>query len=62
MAVFLVLNLQIPKESRLLQPSPIMMLKAVKNSVEIQGMRRAHIRDGTAICEFMAYFEDKVQF
>jgi len=51
---------QIPKESRLLQPSPIMMLKAVKNSVEIEGMRRAHIRDAAAICEFMAYFEEKV--
>ena len=53
---------QIPKESRFLQPSPIMMLKAVKNSIEIQGMRRAHVRDGTAMCEFMAYFEDKVIF
>jgi Xaa-Pro aminopeptidase len=39
-----------------------MMLKAVKNSIEIQGMRRAHVRDGTAMCEFMAYFEDKVIF
>jgi Xaa-Pro aminopeptidase len=53
---------QIPKESRFLQPSPIMMLKAVKNIIEIQGMRRAHVRDGTAMCEFMAYFEDKVIF
>ncbi|XP_059488779.1 xaa-Pro aminopeptidase 1-like isoform X2 [Neocloeon triangulifer] len=51
---------QVPEEKRMMQPSPIMMLKAVKNSVEIEGMKRAHIRDAVALCEFMAYFEDKM--
>ncbi|XP_065349359.1 xaa-Pro aminopeptidase 1-like isoform X2 [Cloeon dipterum] len=50
----------VPEEKRLLLPSPIMMLKAVKNSVEIEGMRRAHVRDAAAVCEFMAYLEDKL--
>ena len=35
-------------------PSPIAAAKAVKNAIEIQGMRDAHIRDAVAICELLA--------
>ncbi len=35
---------------------PCIMMKAVKNSVEQQGTRDAHIRDGAAISEFLAWF------
>lgn len=34
---------------------PCVMPKAYKNSVEIQGMRNAHIRDGAALCRFLAW-------
>ena len=34
---------------------PCVMPKACKNSVEIQGMRNAHIRDGAALCRFLAW-------
>lgn len=47
-------------EKTLARPSPIMLLKAVKNKVEIEGMRRSHIRDAAALCLFMSYIEDKV--
>ena len=31
--------------------------KAEKNAVELQGMINAHIRDGVAMCKFLAWFE-----
>jgi Xaa-Pro aminopeptidase len=36
-------------------------MKAEKNPVEREGMRRAHVRDAAALCDFMAYFEYKVR-
>lgn len=35
---------------------PCILMKAVKNSVEQQGTRDAHVRDGAAIAEFLAWF------
>lgn len=34
---------------------PCVLPKACKNSIEIQGMRNAHIRDGAALCRFLAW-------
>ena len=36
-------------------PDPVMQLKAAKNSVEIAGLRRAHIRDGAALTRFLCW-------
>jgi Xaa-Pro aminopeptidase len=36
---------------------PIAAMKAVKNKVEIEGARAAHIRDGAALSRFLAWFE-----
>jgi Xaa-Pro aminopeptidase len=36
---------------------PIAMMKAVKNPVEIEGARQAHLRDGAAVTRFLAWFE-----
>ena len=38
-------------------PDPIALMKAVKNSVEIEGARAAHRRDGAAMVRFLAWFE-----
>jgi Xaa-Pro aminopeptidase len=38
-------------------PDPVAMMKAVKNPVEIEGARAAHRRDGTAVANFLAWFE-----
>jgi Xaa-Pro aminopeptidase len=37
-------------------PDPCQLPKACKNSVEIEGMRKAHIRDGAALTRFLAWF------
>ena len=36
---------------------PCQLPKACKNSIEIEGMRKAHIRDGAALARFLAWFE-----
>lgn len=42
------------------KPSPIAMFKAVKNKVEINGFRKAHIRDGKAMVKFLHWLERSV--
>lgn len=41
----------------ILAPSPIESMKAVKNTVEQQGMREAHRLDGLAVCRFLFWLE-----
>ena len=36
---------------------PIVLMKAVKNAVEIEGARAAHRRDGAAMARFLAWFD-----
>lgn len=50
----------IPKLQRLSQPSPIALMKAVKNEAEIAGMKRAHIKDAVTLCEFFSWLEQNV--
>ncbi|OQR77576.1 xaa-Pro aminopeptidase 1-like, partial [Tropilaelaps mercedesae] len=50
----------IPEERRILEESPIQLMKAVKNPTEIEGMKKAHIRDAAAMCEFMCWLEKEV--
>jgi Xaa-Pro aminopeptidase len=38
------------------QSDPCQLPKACKNPVEIEGMRKAHIRDGAALSRFLAWF------
>ncbi|CAI6333293.1 unnamed protein product [Periconia digitata] len=40
--------------------SPIGDAKAVKNEVELEGMRQCHIRDGAALTEYFAWLEDQL--
>lgn len=40
--------------------SPIGDAKAIKNDVEMEGMRACHIRDGAALIEFFAWLEDQL--
>ncbi|XP_063987718.1 xaa-Pro aminopeptidase ApepP-like isoform X1 [Diachasmimorpha longicaudata] len=47
----------IPLTKRLFKPSPIIALRAVKNDIEKNGMRRAHIRDAVVMCDFLADME-----
>lgn len=38
-----------------------LMAKACKNKVELEGMRKCHVRDGAALTEFMTWVTDRVQ-
>lgn len=49
-------------EKRITKPSPIIELRAVKNDVEIKGMRNAHLRDAVAMCDFFAYMEKQLEY
>lgn len=40
-------------------PSPIESIKAIKNDVELAGMRRAHLHDGLALTRFVHYLKTK---
>ncbi|EME43300.1 hypothetical protein DOTSEDRAFT_72641 [Dothistroma septosporum NZE10] len=40
--------------------SPIGDAKAVKNSTELEGMRKCHIRDGAALIEYFAWLENEL--
>lgn len=40
--------------------TPIQLMKAIKNPVEIQGMRNAHIKDAAALCCYFAWLEKNV--
>jgi len=39
---------------------PVILPKACKNAVEIQGMREAHIRDGVAVVRFLHWLDEEV--
>ncbi|KAF9643184.1 Creatinase/aminopeptidase [Thelephora ganbajun] len=40
-------------------PSYVSSMKAIKNDAEIDGMRRAYLRDGASFVKFFAWLEDK---
>ena len=43
-----------------METSPVTLMKARKNDVEIQGMRQSHIRDGAAMCRFLSWLDSTV--
>ncbi|KZV50612.1 Xaa-Pro aminopeptidase 2 [Dorcoceras hygrometricum] len=45
----------------LLQPSPLALAKALKNPVEMEGLKNAHIRDGAAVVQYLAWLDNKMQ-
>ena len=48
------------KISILKKQGPIALMKAAKNSIELEGTRNAHIRDGVALSKFLCWIEDEV--
>jgi Xaa-Pro aminopeptidase len=45
----------------LFMASPLTLPKALKNDVELEGIRNAHIRDGAALTAFIHWLEQRVQ-
>jgi Xaa-Pro aminopeptidase len=56
---YLVSLIEIAKGVVDLGDDPITLMKAVKNTLEIEGARAAHIRDGAAMCRFLAWLESE---
>ncbi|XP_033756738.1 xaa-Pro aminopeptidase 1-like [Pecten maximus] len=54
------LSNSIPKALRVNLPSPIAQMKAVKNPVELKGMKRAHVKDAVTLCEFFSWLEREI--
>ncbi len=44
----------------ILKPGPVPLFKARKNIAEIEGSRRAHLRDGAAMVKFLGWLEKEV--
>ncbi|CAJ1929997.1 unnamed protein product [Sphenostylis stenocarpa] len=49
-------------DSVLLQQSPLALAKALKvNPVELDGLKKAHIRDGAAVVQYLVWLDKKMQ-
>lgn len=44
-----------------LQQSPVALAKALKNPVELEGLRKAHIRDGVAVVQYLVWLDEKMK-
>ncbi|XP_047317598.1 aminopeptidase P1 [Impatiens glandulifera] len=45
----------------LLKSSPLALAKSLKNPVELEGLRRAHIRDGAAVVQYLVWLDMQMQ-
>ena len=48
------------EDDRIDKDSPIILMKAKKNDVELAGMRACHLRDGAAVAEFLSWLEEEI--
>ena len=55
-AIFQAIN----EKGRVVGMSPVQELKAIKNEVELEGMRNCHIRDGAALTEYLHWLQTEV--
>ena len=46
---------------RVERKNPTLLMKAVKNPVEMQHMREAHIKDGAAVCRFIYWLKEQMR-
>ncbi|ODN05305.1 Xaa-Pro aminopeptidase 1 [Orchesella cincta] len=50
----------IPADRQIMKLTPIALMKAIKNPTEVDGYRKALIRDAAALCEFFAWLEPEI--
>ncbi|XP_024023589.1 probable Xaa-Pro aminopeptidase P isoform X4 [Morus notabilis] len=48
-------------EKVLLQQSPLALAKALKNPIELDGLKNAHIRDGAAVVQYLVWLDKQMQ-
>jgi Xaa-Pro aminopeptidase len=51
----------LPQDNLSIISCPVDAAKAIKNSTEIEGFRRAYLRDGAAMVRWMAWLEDRIK-
>ena len=49
----------VPEAQLKIERTPACLHKATKNAVELEGAKEAHIRDGAALCGFLAWLETR---
>lgn len=52
---------KLPSDQVLLLQSPLALAKAIKNAVELEGLRKAHIRDGAAVVQYLVWLDNQMQ-
>uniref|UniRef100_A0A0D3HMQ8 Xaa-Pro aminopeptidase n=1 Tax=Oryza barthii TaxID=65489 RepID=A0A0D3HMQ8_9ORYZ len=57
----LALYSKLDEDQVLILQSPVALSKAVKNPVELDGLRKAHIRDGVAVVQYLAWLDNQMQ-
>ncbi|KAL5204835.1 hypothetical protein ABZP36_009706 [Zizania latifolia] len=57
----LALYSKLGEDQVLMLQSPVALPKAVKNPVELDGLRKAHIRDGAAVVQYLAWLDNQMQ-
>ncbi|XP_019423460.1 PREDICTED: probable Xaa-Pro aminopeptidase P [Lupinus angustifolius] len=55
------LYLKLNADTVLLQQSPLALAKALKNPVELEGLRNSHIRDGAAVVQYLVWLDKQLQ-
>ncbi|KAJ0973659.1 hypothetical protein J5N97_015624 [Dioscorea zingiberensis] len=45
----------------LMQQSPLSLAKAIKNPTELDGLRKAHVRDGAAVVQYLVWLDNQMQ-
>jgi len=51
----------IPEKQRIMDVTPVCLAKAVKNETEVSCMKRAHVKDAVALCEFFSWLEHAIE-
>eukprot|EP01132_Coremiostelium_polycephalum_P001474 gene1474-1859_t len=50
----------VSKENLKEKTIPILLMKSIKNQVEIEGFRQSHIRDASALIQYLAWLENEI--
>lgn len=45
-----------------MKTSPVLMMKAMKNTVEADGMMNAHLKDAVALCDVISLMVEEVNY
>lgn len=48
-------------EKVLMRPSPLALPKALKNPIELDGLKKAHVRDGAAVVQYLVWLDKQMQ-